>query len=179
VSGSGEGFRFADGERPEPCIVVQGDPVDERHQTTRGHVVKGRIGYTTGVFDLFHIGHLNILRRAREDCDYLIVGVATDNLSLTQKGKIPVIPFLERVEVVDQIRYVDQVVPYDDIDKMSAWRQLGFDVFYKGDDWKGLPASVAQEKQLAEIGVETIYFPYTRGHSSTVLRQRIMTERGG
>lgn len=137
-----------------------------------------RIGYTPGVFDMFHMGHLNLLRRARESCDYLIVGVATDDLSLRQKGKLPLVPFLERVEIVQSMRYVDQVVPYDNPDRLDAWSKLKFDIFFKGDDWKDLPTSKAVEAKFAEIGVTPVYLPYTPHLSSTLLRSRVVFEQG-
>lgn len=137
-----------------------------------------RIGYTPGVFDMFHIGHLNLIRRARERCDYLIVGVATDELSIRQKGKRPLVPFLERVEIVQSIRYVDQVVPYDTPDRLDAWARLKFDIFFKGDDWKDLPSSKELEKKFSEIGVEAVYLPYTQHRSSTLLRTRVAIQQG-
>ena len=131
------------------------------------------IGYTTGVFDLFHIGHLNILRRAKEQCDYLIVGVSTDELCESYKHKAPVIPFEERITIVEAIRYVDKVVPQYDRDKFAAWQRLHFDRMFVGDDWKGTPLFEELEKQFAEVGVEIVYFPYTKGTSSTTLRDRL------
>lgn len=131
------------------------------------------IGYTTGVFDLFHIGHLNILRRAKEQCDYLIVGVSTDELCESYKHKAPIIPFEERRAIVEAIRYVDEVVPQHDRDKYAAWQRLHFDRMFVGDDWKGTPLFEELEKQFAEVGVEIVYFPYTKGTSSTTLRDRL------
>ena len=131
------------------------------------------IGYTTGVFDLFHIGHLNILRRAKEQCDYLIVGVSTDELCESYKHKAPIIPFEERRAIVEAIRYVDKVVPQYDRDKFAAWQRLHFDRMFVGDDWKGTPLFEELEKQFAEVGVEIVYFPYTKGTSSTTLRDRL------
>ena len=129
------------------------------------------IGYTTGVFDMFHIGHLNILRRAKEQCDYLIVGVSTDELCLKYKHKLPVIPFEERKAIVEAIRYVDEVIPQMDRDKFDAWKNLHFDRLFVGDDWKGSDFFNELEKQFAEVGVEVIYFPYTQGVSSSRLRE--------
>ena len=97
---------------------------------------KYKIGYTTGVFDLFHIGHLNILKRAKEQCDYLIVGVSTDELVKLYKNKTPVIPFNERVAIVEAIKYVDKVVTQTSMDKLVAWNELHFDAMFHGDDWK-------------------------------------------
>jgi glycerol-3-phosphate cytidylyltransferase len=136
-------------------------------------MTKRIIGYTTGVFDLFHIGHLNILRRAKEQCDYLIVGVSTDELCESYKHKAPVIPFVERKAIVEAIRYVDEVVPQYDRNKFSAWQKYHFDRMFVGDDWKGTPLFEELEKQFEGVGVEIVYFPYTKGTSSTTLRDRL------
>ena len=131
-----------------------------------------RIGYTTGVFDLFHVGHLNLLRKAREQCDYLIVGVSTDEL-VSYKNKRAVIPFEERCQIVAAIKYVDKVVAQENMDKMAAWERLHFDVMFVGDDWKGTEKWNNYEKQFAEVGVEIVYFPYTKGTSSTLINQTL------
>jgi glycerol-3-phosphate cytidylyltransferase len=127
------------------------------------------IGYTTGVFDLFHIGHLNILRKAKENCDYLIVGVSTDELVKSYKSKAPIIPYLERKEIIESIRYVDEVVPQENRDKVDALLRLKFNVMFVGDDWKESPLFVETEKRFMELGAKIIYFPYTKGTSSTLL----------
>jgi glycerol-3-phosphate cytidylyltransferase len=127
------------------------------------------IGYTTGVYDMFHIGHLNILERAKEQCDYLIVGVSTDELVRREKNKSPVIPFDERVKIVEAIKYVDQVVPQIDKNKFAAWEKYGFDKMFVGDDWKGTDAWNRYEEQFSAVGVEIIYLPHTDGISSTKL----------
>ena len=129
-----------------------------------------KIGYTTGVFDLFHIGHLNILKRARLECDYLIVGITSDELSLSGKNQKPVIPFQERMEIVESIKFVDEVVPQTNYDKIEAWNNLKFDMMFVGDDWKGTDQWKIIEKDFREYGVEIIYFPYTSHTSSTILR---------
>lgn len=129
------------------------------------------IGYTTGVFDLFHIGHLNILKRARERCDYLIVGVSTDELVLQYKHKTPIIPYSERADIVAAIRYVDEVVPQESRDKMAAYDKYKFDVMFVGDDWKGSALFSEVEAQLAVHGSRVEYFPYTKGTSSTMLTE--------
>ena len=134
---------------------------------------KFKIGYTTGVFDLFHIGHLNILKRAKEQCNYLIVGVTTDEEVKRIKNKLPVICFEERKQIVESIKYVDQVVPEDDVDKIKAWGELKFDVIFKGSDWKGSDKWNAYESFFIPKGVEVIYFPYTEGTSSTKLREAL------
>ena len=131
------------------------------------------IGYTTGVFDLFHIGHLNILRRAKEQCDYLIVGVSTDELVHQYKHKSPVICFDERVEIVKAIRYVDEVVPQVNRDKFEAWQKHHFNRMFVGDDWKGSALFNEMEQRFSPLGVEIVYFPYTQGTSSTFLKQAL------
>jgi len=130
-----------------------------------------KIGYTTGVFDLFHIGHLNVLKRARLECDYLIVGVTSDELSISAKSKKPVIPFQERMEIVEAIKFVDEVVPQVNYDKMEAWNNLKFDMMFVGDDWKGTDKWIEIEKDFSQFGVEIMYFPYTSHTSSTILRE--------
>lgn len=131
------------------------------------------IGYTAGVFDLFHIGHLNILKKAKEQCDYLIVAVSTDELVREYKNKTPVICYEERVQIVEAIRYVDKVVPQVDRDKFAAWEKYRFDKMFVGDDWKGTPLFEEMERRFAPHGVEIVYFPYTQGTSSTFLKQTL------
>lgn len=136
---------------------------------------KYKVGYTTGVFDLFHVGHLNILRRAKEQCESLIVGVSTDELVMEYKNKLPVIPQEERMEIVRSIVYVDQVVPQVNRDKLSAWEQLKFDVMFVGDDWKGSPLFMEVETKLRKLGVDVVYFPYTKGVSTTMVKDKIQS----
>ena len=131
------------------------------------------IGYTTGVFDLFHVGHLNILRQAKERCDYLIVGVSTDELTEQYKHKRPVISYEERAEIVRAIRYVDEVIPQTDRDKFAAWEKLHFQRMFVGDDWKGSPLFEELEQKFQPLGVEIVYFPYTNGTSSTILTETL------
>ena len=130
-----------------------------------------KIGYTTGVYDLFHIGHLNILKRARLECDHLIVGVSTDELCESAKNQKTFIPFQERMDLVEAVKYVDEVVPQTNYDKMEAWNNLKFDKMFVGDDWKGTDQWNQIEKEFSQYGVEIIYFPYTTHTSSTVLRK--------
>ena len=132
-----------------------------------------RVGYTTGVFDMFHIGHLNILRRAKEKCDYLIVGVSTDELVMEYKNKTPIIPFEERAEIVRSIDCVDRVIAQENRDKYAAWRELKFDVMFVGDDWKGKPLFMKVEEEFKKVGVDVVYFPYTKDTSSTILREKL------
>ena len=134
---------------------------------------KYKVGYTTGVFDTFHVGHLNILKRAKEQCDYLIVGVSTDELTYNTKNKMPIIPFDDRVEIVKSIRYVDKVVTQINKDKIAAYEKYKFDVMFVGDDWKNSKIFNEAEKKLKKFGVDIVYFPYTQKISSTKLREKI------
>ncbi len=132
------------------------------------------IGYTTGVFDMFHIGHLNILRRAKEQCDYLVVGVSTDELVLQDKHKIPIIPFSERCEIISAIKYVDKVVPQKNKNKLEAWEREHFNKMFVGSDWKGTDLWNGFEVVFKPLGVEIVYIDHTDGISSTILREIIM-----
>ena len=131
------------------------------------------IGYTTGVFDMFHIGHLNLIKKAKEQCDFLIVGVSTDALVQHDKGKTPVIPYEERTAIMEALKYVDQVVPQLNKNKMAAWEKYHFDKMFVGSDWKGTVQWQAFEKQFAPLGVEIVYLPRTDGISSTSLTEVI------
>ena len=132
---------------------------------------KYKIGYTTGVYDLFHIGHLNLLRRAKEQCDYLIVGVSTDELVEEYKHKRPIIPYEERIEIVKALKYVDKVVAQTSMDKYKAWEKEKFNVIFHGDDWKNTDMYNEMERKLEEVGVEFVYFPYTKSTSSTKIKE--------
>lgn len=134
---------------------------------------KYKIGYTTGVYDMFHIGHLNILRRAKEQCDYLIVGVTTDELCFQRKHHYPIIAEDQRIAIVEAIRYVDRVVPQSDMDKLSAVKHYGADVVFVGSDWKGSEAWNNYEKEFAKVGCTVVYLNHTDGISSTILRDKI------
>ena len=127
------------------------------------------VGYTTGVYDMFHIGHLNVISRAKERCDYLIVGVSTDELVQKDKGKTPVIPYEERAAIVGALKYVDKVVPQLDKNKVAAWERYHFDKMFVGSDWKGTPQWEKIEEQFKPLGVEIVYLPHTDGISSTKL----------
>lgn len=135
-----------------------------------------KLGYTTGVFDLFHIGHLNLLRNARALCDRLVVGVTTDELLLAEKHKHAVIPHHERMEIVRANRYVDVVVAQDTMDKMAVWERLRFDVMFVGDDWFATPRWRELEAAFDGVGVKVVYFPYTQGTSSTLINA-VLEER--
>lgn len=132
-----------------------------------------KVGYTTGVFDMFHIGHLNILRRAKEQCEYLIVGVSTDELVRKYKHKTPMICFGDRIEIVKAIRYVDRVVVQETMDKYEAWNRLHFNAVFHGNDWKNTPMYNELVQKLETVGVDVVFLPYTNGISSTVLSQEI------
>lgn len=132
-----------------------------------------KIGYTTGVFDMFHIGHLHILEKAKENCESLIVGVTTDELCFKRKHKYPIINENERMEIVRAIRYVDKVILQKDMDKAKIVKQLRADVVFVGSDWKGSDAWNQYEKEFANIGCEVIYLDHTDGISSTLLREKL------
>ena len=134
------------------------------------------IGYTTGVFDLFHIGHLNLLKNAKGLCDKLIVGVTTDEL-VSYKNKRAVIPFDERVEIVRNISFVDAVVPQSSMDKFEAWNKIKFDVMFVGDDWYDTPKWKELDLKFKNLGVNIIYFPYTKGTSSTLINETLLKIR--
>lgn len=138
---------------------------------------KYKIGYTTGVFDMFHIGHLNILRQAKEQCDYLIVGVSTDELVESYKHKTPIIPYAERRAIVEACKYVDEVVPQENRDKIDAFNRIGFDAMFVGDDWKGKPLFQEVEAYMKSHGATVVYFPYTKGTSSTILREKVLNNK--
>jgi len=135
-----------------------------------------QIGYTTGVFDLFHIGHVNILRNAKSMCDRLIVGVTTDDLLFEYKKKQAVICFEERCEIVRNMKWVDVVIAQETMSKFEAWKKLRFDIMFVGDDWYQSPKWKEFHKQFAEVGVRIAYFPYTKGTSSTLINE-ILSER--
>ena len=134
---------------------------------------KYKVGYTTGVFDLFHVGHLNILKRSKELCDYLIVGVSTDELVKDYKNKTPVIPYEERKAIVEAIRYVDKVVAQKNRDKIAAYKQFHYDVLFVGDDWKGDPLFIETEEFLKKHHSCIEYFPYTANVSSSLLKKAL------
>lgn len=132
---------------------------------------KYKIGYTTGVFDMFHIGHLNIIRRAKEQCEFLIVGVSTDEVVNDYKHHLPVIPYEQRSAIVAACRYVDRVVPQVSMDKFAAWEELKFDVMFHGSEWQGTELYNEYERRFGEVGVQVVYLPHTDGISSTMLRE--------
>jgi len=135
------------------------------------------IGYTTGVFDLFHIGHLNLLKNAKGMCDKLIVGVTVDEL-VQYKGKNAMIPFEDRIEIVRSCRYVDAAVPQYDMDKLKACKELGATVLFVGDDWYGTEKWMNYEKEFSKEGIKIVYFPYTKSISSTKITEALKNVRG-
>lgn len=136
-------------------------------------MAKFKIGYTTGVYDMFHIGHLNIIRKAKEQCDYLIVGVTTDELCYARKKKYPIINETERMAIVEAIRYVDRVVPQADMNKIKAVERFGADAVFVGSDWKGTEAWNQYEKEFAKVGCTVVYLDHTDGISSSILRDKL------
>ncbi len=132
-----------------------------------------RIGYAAGAFDLFHVGHLNILRHAKEHCDFLVAGVVSDEMLRETKGITPFVPTHERADIVRSIAFVDDVFIETTPSKMDAWQEVGFTHFFKGDDWRGTDKGQRLEREFAEVGVEVVYFPYTAHTSSTQLRRAL------
>lgn len=132
-----------------------------------------RIGYAPGAFDLFHIGHLNLLRQAKQHCDFLIAGVVADEVLIQHKKVTPVIPLDERMEIVRNVRFVDMVHAATIDDKAEIWKELRFNVVFKGDDWRGTEKGRKLQNDLAVLGVEVVYFPYTQATSSSVLRRTL------
>lgn len=127
------------------------------------------VGYTAGVFDMFHMGHLNLFRAASERCGLLIAGVTTDELALQQRGERPVIPLIERMALVQHVRYVDHVVPQSTVDKTEAWEVLRFDVLFAGDNLRGTPRWLEVEREMAEVDVRVVYLPATHVRSGELL----------
>lgn len=134
---------------------------------------KYKIGYTTGVYDMFHIGHLNIIRRAKEQCEYLIVGVSTDECVQSYKNKTPIISYEERAAIVQAIRYVDEVVPQTSMNKLEFLKKRHFDVMFHGDEWKGTELYNKYEEEFAKYGAKIEYLTHTDGISSTILREKL------
>lgn len=135
--------------------------------------MKKIIGFTAGAFDMFHVGHLNLIKNAKARCDYLIVGVNTDELISNYKNKHAVVPLEERLQIVEAIKYVDEVIPVDTLDKEAMWNRKQFDFLFIGDDWKGSERWKATEVTMKKHGVEVVYLPYTTGTTSTLLREKL------
>ncbi len=132
------------------------------------------IGFTQGTYDMFHIGHLNLLKNAKDKCDYLIVGVNNDELISSYKNKIAVVPLEERMAIIKAIRYVDEVISCNTLDKEIIYQSNKFDKIFIGDDWKGNPRWLETEKQMSKYGVEVVYLKYTQNTSSTLLREKLV-----
>ncbi|HEY2530849.1 MAG TPA: adenylyltransferase/cytidyltransferase family protein [Xanthobacteraceae bacterium] len=132
-----------------------------------------RIGYAPGAFDLFHIGHLNLLRRAKDRCDFLIAGVVADDVLVQHKHVTPVIPLAERLEIVGNVRCVDLAHAAMTADKVEIWRDLQFNVLFKGDDWRGTQKGQKLERDFAALGVEVVYLPYSKATSGSALRRTL------
>ena len=131
------------------------------------------IGYTQGTFDMFHIGHLNLIKHAKEKCDYLIVGVNTDELVKSYKNKNAIVPLEERMEIISAIKYVDKVVECETLDKKDAFVKNHFDILFVGDDWKGNARWTKTEEEMAALGVKLVFLPYTKNTNSTLLREKL------
>lgn len=134
---------------------------------------KYKIGYTSGVYDMFHIGHLNILYRAKEQCDFLIVGVTTDDLCFERKHKKPIIIQEDRIAIVRAIRYVDKAIYQENMDKAAIIKKYGVDAVFVGSDWKGSPSWKKYEEVFSELGCDVVYLEHTEGISSTILRNKL------
>jgi len=147
------------------------EPTDRGRDTVPAtRAGRGVVGYAPGIFDMFHVGHLNILRRAWLQCHHLVAGVVSDEAARQVKGRWPVVPEEERLAVVDAMRFVDRAILEWTSDRLAIWEALRFDVLYKGDDWKGSAAGLEQERQFARVGVDVVYLPYTSHTSTTRLR---------
>ena len=136
-------------------------------------MTKKIIGYTTGVFDLFHIGHLNILEKASKKCDFLIVGVTDSKTVLKYKGRLPIVSLKDRMSIVKAIKFVDKVVVQKKMDKIEAWNKYKFNIIFHGDDWKNSPMYNEIEKKLKDRGVLFEYFEYTKNTSTTRIKNKI------
>ena len=137
---------------------------------------KYKIGYTDGVFDLFHVGHLNMISTAKENCDYLIVGVHGDDVVKEYKKRTPIINENDRKRIIESIKGVDKAVINTFRDKLKLWELYHFDVVFIGDDWKGTERWNNFERILGEVGVDVVYVPYTKGISTTEIREKILEE---
>ena len=134
------------------------------------------VGFTAGTFDMFHVGHLNLLKNAKERCDYMVVGVNSDELVINYKHKKPVVPIEERVQIVEAIKYVDQVIVTDTLDKKAVWDKIAYSRLFIGDDWKGSDRWNKTEEEMKQYGVEVVYLPYTKTTNSTLLREKLLSK---
>ena len=132
------------------------------------------VGFTAGTFDMFHIGHLNLIKNAKARCDYLIVGVNSDELVQEYKGKKVIVPLEERLEIINSLKYVDEVMRIDSLDKKVSWNQKHYNLLFIGDDWKGNPRWEATKLEMEKFGVQTVFLPHTEGTTSTLLREKLV-----
>jgi glycerol-3-phosphate cytidylyltransferase len=158
-------MRPVDRGTTSPVAAGHGSPPARRPRN-------GLVGYAPGAYDLFHVGHLNLLRRVRLQCDFVIAGVVSDEVALVQKGRLPVVPEDERLAIVAGLDLVDEAVLETTTDKLRTWQRVGFDVVFKGSDWQGSPKWVALEAEFTRRGVRVVYLPYTRHVCTSVLRGR-------
>lgn len=179
ATGGGSAYLFGDGTRTSGEVLrprAEGPVLpglQELLVRTDARDPGTRTGYVPGGWDVFHVGHLRILERARARCDRLVVGVVTDEGLVAAKGRPPRVPFAERAAVVAAVGLVDEVVADTSSSKRLAWERVGFDVLFKGDDWQGTPKGDRLEAEMAQVGVELCYFPYTAHTSSTALRSAL------
>ena len=150
-------------DRPERIVRVGERPANP----------DGLVGYVPGVFDMFHIGHLNIIRRSAERCDWLVAGVVVDDVVVLMKGQPPIVPLEERIEIVSSNRYVDEAIEDGSADKRKAWERRPFDIIFKGADWKDTVKGRRLEEEMGSIGVRVEYLPYTAHTSSSLLRETL------
>ena len=148
-------------------------------RSTPGGAARPVVGYAPGAYDLFHVGHLNVLKHAAANCDRLVVGVVSDEMLLHTKGRLPVVPLVERLEIVRNLRFVDDVHAEVVPEKLDTWREVRFDVLFKGDDWRGTAKGDKLERDFAAVGVRVQYFPYTMHTSSTILRRALTAITSG
>lgn len=159
----------------EETVKQMNETIDEIRKVKK----KYKVGFVQGTFDMFHVGHYNLLFRAKELCETLIVGVNTDELVRTYKNKTPIVPYEDRIKIVDAIKLVDQTIGMEDRNKMKAARSLEFDALIMGSDWQGTEFYSIMEEELKQIGVDVVYFPYTKGISSTELRIKLNKDNNG
>lgn len=137
-----------------------------------------KIGYTCGVYDLFHVGHLNLFENCKKQCDYLIVGICSDDYVKEYKNKLPVIGEEERARIVGALKCVDEAViisTEETVDKLLAWKKFKFNVLFSGDDWKGTERFIQTEQQFKDNGIDVdmVFFPYTKGVSTTQIKENM------
>lgn len=132
-----------------------------------------KIGYTQGTYDMFHIGHLNLLNHAKEYCDYLIVGINSDMLVTEYKHKVPIINEFARYEIIKNIKAVDNAFLVNTLDKAEILKNVKFDAILIGDDWRGNQRWIETERELSRYDIDVVYLPHTEGISTTLIRTMI------